>query len=91
MIICDSNIYYNMQYNICNVYFIFCINKVKLLSLLKEDKSITVSMLLCLLLLAIWISNSQQGNYLAFIFITCDNSNCYTCLTHNITCYSSNC
>ena len=65
-----------MQYNICNVYFIFCINKVKLFSLLKEDKSITVYMLLCLLLIFTWISNSQQGNYLAFIFITCYSSNC---------------
>ena len=28
-------------------------------------------MLLCLLLLFTWISNSQQGNYLTFIFMKC--------------------
>ena len=43
---------------------------------LKEDKNITVNMLLCLLLLFTWISNSQQGNYLTFTFITCHSSNC---------------
>ena len=85
----------------------FCMNKVQLFSLLKEDKRVTVYMLQCLLLLFAWISNSQQGNYLAFIFITCYSNNCYTfithnitclrvivsytCITHNITCYSSNC
>ena len=70
----------------------FCMNKVKLFSLLKEDKSITVNMLLCLLLLLTWISNSHQGNYLTFIFITCYSIivSC-TCIAHNITCHSSNC
>ena len=53
----------------------FYINKVNLFSL-KEDKSITVNMLLCLLLLFTRISNTHQGNYLTFIFITCYSSNC---------------
>ena len=39
----------------------------------KEDKSITVNMLLWLLLLFTWMSISQQSNYFAFIFITCYN------------------
>ena len=61
----------------CNMIFnvaIF-INKVKPFSL-KEDKSISVNMLQCLLLLFMWISNSQQGNYLTLIFITCYSSKC---------------
>ena len=55
-------------------YDIYILYKQKLFSL-QKDKSITVNMLLYLLLLFTWISRSQQGNYLAFIFITC-YSNC---------------
>ena len=56
----------------CNMIFNVAIfmNKVKPFSL-KEDKIITVNMLQCLLLLFMWTSNSQQGNYLTLIFITC--------------------
>ena len=61
-------------------------NEVKLFSLKGDNSILTVNMLQCLLLLFMWISNSQQGNYLTFICITCYCNNCYTCITLNITC-----
>ena len=42
-------------------------NKAHILFSVREDKSITVNMLTCLLLLLTWISNGDEGNYLIFI------------------------
>ena len=65
----DTAKYIIIQDIVIMYYFIFSIKSVKLFSL-KEDKSITVNMLLSLLLLFALIANSHHGNYLVFIFIT---------------------